>query len=391
MTTLQQFLQDTLRQVPIEAIKLDTPVPLADLHTPALVLDLDIFEANLQKMQTHLTKHGMGLRGHTKMHKSPLIARRQMALGALGVCAATVSEAEVMQAGGINNILITSPVVSAEKIDRVITLASHSTDIHIVVDHIQGAALFNQAAAAAGVRLKVLVDLDPGMGRTGIACGEPALALGQYIVNDCPHLEFSGLQMYIGNCMHIKGYEARRAKYVALLAPGIATRALFEANGIAVNVFSGGGTGTFDMEPGIGALTELQAGSYAFMDVEYREIGGPDSELFESFEPSLFVLVTAISQPQTQLITVDAGFKAFASDSVAPQFRDLEGVVYHWGGDEHGIVRLNNPSKTVQLGDKLAMLTPHCDPTVNLYDYYFPYRNGMVEEIWPVSARGKSQ
>ncbi|MDP4599345.1 MAG: DSD1 family PLP-dependent enzyme [Pseudomonadales bacterium] len=391
MTTLQQFLQDRLRQVPIEAIKLDKPVPLADLHTPALVLDLDIFEANLQKMQAHLSSHGMGLRGHTKMHKSPLIARRQLALGALGVCAATVSEAEVMLAGGINNILITSPVVSAEKIDRVIELARHSSEIRIVVDHIQGAALFNQAAATAAVQLKVLVDLDPGMGRTGIACGEPALALGQYIVNDCPHLEFAGLQMYIGNCMHIKGYADRRARYEALLAPGIATRALFEAKGIAVSVFSGGGTGTFDMEPGIGALTELQAGSYAFMDIEYREIGGPDSELFEAFEPSLFVLVTAISQPRTQLITVDAGFKAFASDSVAPQFRDLEGVVYHWGGDEHGIVRLNNPSSTVRLGDKLAMLTPHCDPTVNLYDYYFPYRNGMVEEIWPVSARGKSQ
>ena len=391
MTTLEQFMEDTLRKVPIEPIRLDPPVPIASLPTPALVLDLDIFESNLDKMQQHVQKHGLGLRGHTKMHKSPIIARKQIENGALGVCAATVSEAEVMLAGGVDNILITSPVVTADKIARVIAMAAHSAELRIVVDHIKGAEQFNAAAEQAGVHLKVLIDLDPGMGRTGIACGDPALALGQYIVDECPCLRFSGLQMYIGNCMHIKGFEKRRAKYVELLAPGIETRALFQANGIVVDVFSGGGTGTFDIEPGIGALTELQAGSYAFMDVEYRDIGGQVGELFDAFEPSLFVLVTAISQPQTRLITVDAGYKSFASDSVAPQFRDIEGVVYHWGGDEHGIVRLNNPSRDIQLGDRLTMLTPHCDPTVNLYDFYFPYRNGLVEEIWPISARGKSQ
>lgn len=391
MTTLQEFIDDSLYKVPIEPIRLDPPVPLDSLPTPALVLDLNVFERNLDKMQQHLQKHGMGLRAHTKMHKSPIIANKQIEKGALGVCAATVSEAEVMLAGGVQNILITSPVVTADKIARVIALAARSSEVRIVVDHVPGAEQLNAAARQAGVVLKVLIDLDPGMGRTGIACGDPALVLGQYIFNDCSNLHFSGLQMYIGNCMHIKGFDNRRARYVELLAPGIETRALFEANGIAVDVFSGGGTGTFDIEPSIGALTELQAGSYAFMDIEYREIGGQAGELFDAFEPALFVLVTAISQPQKRLITVDAGYKSFASDAGVPQFRDLEGLTYHWGGDEHGIVRLNNPSREIQLGDRLSMLTPHCDPTVNLHDFYFPYRNGFVEEIWPVSARGKSQ
>jgi 3-hydroxy-D-aspartate aldolase len=391
MSTLEQFIADDLARVALAPIKLDPPVPLAELSTPALLIDLDVFDANLAKMQRHVDAHGMGLRCHTKMHKSPIIARKQIAAGAIGVCAATVSEAEVMLAGGVTNILITSPVVTSEKIKRVIDLARRSVEVRIVVDHIAAAALFNFAAASANIRLKVLVDLDPGMGRTGIACGEPALELGQYITQKCSALVFSGLQMYIGNCMHIEGFDARRARYTALLDAGIKTRALFESQGIPVEVFTGGGTGTFDIEPGIGALTELQAGSYAFMDVEYREIGGQVGEIFDDFATSLFMLVTAISKPQKRLITVDAGFKSFASDAGAPQFRDVEGVVYHFGGDEHGIVVLNNPSVEIQLGEKLVMLTPHCDPTVNLHDYYFPYRGGLVEEIWPVSARGRSQ
>jgi D-serine deaminase-like pyridoxal phosphate-dependent protein len=391
MPSLEQFITDDLASIPLTPIKLDPPVPVAELPTPALLIDLDAFDANLAKMQRHVAAHGMTLRGHTKMHKSPVIAHKQIAAGAIGVCAATVSEAEVMLAGGVTNILITSPVVTIDKITRVINMARRSADMRIVVDHIAAAEQFNLAAASANVRLNVLVDLDPGMGRTGIACGEPALELGQYITDKCSALVFAGLQMYIGNCMHIQGYEARRARYVGLLDAGIKTRALFESQGIPVEVFTGGGTGTFDIEPGIGALTELQAGSYAFMDVEYREIGSQTSEIFDDFATALFVLVTAISQPQKRLVTVDAGFKSFASDAGAPQFRDVEGLVYHFGGDEHGIVQLNNPSVEIRLGDKLMMLTPHCDPTVNLHDYYFPYRDGMVEEIWPVSARGRSQ
>jgi len=391
MPSLAEFIRSRVERAEINPIVLDEPVPLEALHTPALVLDLDVFEENLGKMQRHLEQHGMGLRAHTKTHKCPIIARKQIEQGALGVCAAAVSEAEIMCAGGVGEVLITSPVVTPEKIDRVIALAGEHPGIQLVVDHIDGATMLDAAAGRAGIRLRVIIDLDPTMGRTGIETGEPALALGRHILDHCPHLEFAGLQMYAGHCMHVHGYEQRKGKYMHIMQKGIATRELLEADGIAVPVFTGGGTGTFDIEPELGALTDLQAGSYCLMDVEYRDIGGSSGGLFDDFDPSLFVLVTAISKPQSPMITVDAGFKSLATDTVAPQFRDLEGVVWHWGGDEHGIIQLNNPSRDVVLGDKLHVVTPHCDPTVNLHDYLFPYRNGLVEEIWPIAARGCSQ
>jgi D-serine deaminase-like pyridoxal phosphate-dependent protein len=235
------------------------------------------------------------------------------------------------------------------------------------------------------------VDLDPGMGRTGIEPGQKALELVRHIGEACPNLTFNGLQMYIGNCMHVQGFEKRRDKYLHLISKGIETKELLESNGIQVPVFSGGGTGTYDIDAELGALTDLQAGSYAFMDVEYRDIGGQGTETFVDFEPSLFSLVTAISKPQERLITVDAGIKCLATDTGYPEFRDVEGATYHFGGDEHGIIQLNNSSRQINLGDRLSVITPHCDPTVNLYDYYYPYRQGMVTEIWPISARGRSQ
>lgn len=390
MPSLQEFITASARQAVAAPIELSEPVPLDALPTPALTIDLDMFEANLDKMQRHVEVHNMGLRSHTKMHKCPIIARRQIEKGALGICAATVSEAEIMSFNGVENILITSPVVTRDKVERVVNVAQVTDGLQIVVDHKEGADTLHQAAARAGVNLGVIVDLDPGMGRTGID-PKRALALGRHIIDNCPALTFSGLQMYVGNCMHTHGFIKRRDKYCAIMDKGIETRRSFENDGIEVNVFTGGGTGTWDIEPELGVLSDIQAGSYAFMDVEYREIGGRKGEYFDDFEPSLFVLVTAISKPQSRLITVDGGYKSFASDTVPPAFRDIEGVTYHWGGDEHGIIQLDNPSREIHLGDKLPMLVSHCDPTVNLYDYYFPYRNGVVEEIWPITARGCSQ
>ncbi|HIG40452.1 MAG: DSD1 family PLP-dependent enzyme [bacterium] len=391
MPTLNQFINETVSKLSFEPIRLDQPVTVEQLPTPALIIDLDVFELNLQKMQQHLANNGMGLRSHTKMHKSPIVAKKQISEGAVGVCCATVSEAEVMLAGGIEQILITSPVVTIEKIERVIALANRSSGVEVVVDYIEGATAFNRLASQAGIVMPVLIDLDPGMGRTGVTPGEKALVLVRHILDECPNLKFGGLQMYIGNCMHTNGFEKRRDKYTHLLQKGIDTKRLFEAEGIEVPVFTGGGTGTFNIDSAIGEITDLQAGSYVFMDVEYRDIGGIDSEHFVDFEPSLFVLATAISKPQDQLITFDAGIKSLATDTAYPEFRDVEGVVYHFGGDEHGIIQLNNPSIEINLGDKLRVITPHCDPTVNLYDYYYPYRDGVVEEIWPISARGRSQ
>lgn len=391
MSAVQSALDSLYGHRSPEPLKLDQPVPVETLPTPALLIDLELFDENLLKMQAYLDEQEIGLRCHAKMHKCPVIAKKQLQQGAMGICTATVSEAEAMLAGGVTNILITSPIVTQDKIERLLNLAEASEHIAIVVDHIEGARLLNRSALARKLTLDVFIDLDPGLGRTGIEPGIPALQLARTIIDDCTGLSFSGLQMYAGHCMHIHGFDDRMQKYQAAMKGGLETRELFEKEGIDIPVFSGGGTGTFDIEKELGLLTELQAGSYAFMDVEYRNIGARGSELFEFFDPSLFVLVTAISKPQKKLITVDAGFKSFASDTVVPEFRDIEGLEYRWGGDEHGIILLKNPSKEVKLADTMMMVTSHCDPTVNLYDCYFPYRDGMVEEIWPITARGKSQ
>ena len=389
MTTLSRFYQQVREARPMEPIMLDDPIPLEELQTPALIIDLDVFDANLVKMQSYLEEQDIALRAHTKMHKCPIIARKQVESGARGVCAAKISEAEVMCAAGIEDVLVTSPIATSDKVSRFVEARKNNPGLKIVVDCADSADLLAKVAGLEGLVVDVFVDLDPGMGRTGIETGDKTLQLVRHI-GESNSLNLSGLQMYAGNCMHIEGFSERKQKYAHLLSKGIETLALLDEAGIVIPVVSGGGTGTYNMESDLGLINELQAGSYAFMDIEYRDIGGVDSEQFLDFGVSLFVLVTAISQPQSRLITVDGGFKSFASDKMAPEFRDVEGVIYHWGGDEHGIVQLNNPSREIRLGSKLSMLTPHCDPTVNLHDFYFPYRDGLVHEVWPISARGFS-
>jgi D-serine deaminase-like pyridoxal phosphate-dependent protein len=347
-------------------------------------------EKNLRKMADHARRKQVGLRPHTKTHKCPIIAKKQIELGAVGVCAAKVSEAEVMVESGINDVHITSPVVTTEKISRVVALAQRSAGIQVVVDNARTIDDFDRAARAAGIELAVLVDLDIGTGRTGSPCGEPALALAQQIAR-CKSLRFEGLQAYAGHVMHVHGHGPRKQQSLDAFMQAVETKALIEKAGIEVRILTGGGTGSFDIDCEIEGVTDLQVGSYMFMDVEYRDVGDAQGEVFDCFEPALFVLVTAISQPLKDRITVDGGYKALATDTVRPKFRDITGLAFEFGGDEHGIVKLNNPSREVNLGEKMFMIVSHCDPTVNLYDHYHVYRGDRVEELWPIAARGKSQ
>ena len=373
-----------------EPISLSVPVDLADLQTPALLVDQEAMERNLQRMQTYLADHGRGLRAHAKMHKCPIIARRQLELGALGICVAKLSEAEVMAEAGIDKLLVTSPIVSEAQIQRVSRLL-HKAELQLVVDQVSLVDKLQKHLANSGQNLSVLIDLDPKMGRTGVACGEPALELARHIRDRCPQLCLDGLQFYAGHCMHISGFAERRAKYLDVLRMGMETRDELQKAGFQMEVFSGGGTGSYNIDTEVDGLTDLQAGSYALMDEEYGITGGAGGDRFDDFEQALYVLVTAISQPNSRLITVDGGYKAFASDTVKPVVKDVAGVSFHWGGDEHGILALSSPSRPVYLGDRLMVVPPHCDPTVNLYDHCFPFRDGQVHEIWPISARGCSQ
>ncbi len=374
-----------------DPIVLEKPIPLAELSTPALLIDEAALERNLRKMAAHGKAKGIGIRPHVKTHKCPILAMKQIALGALGVCAAKVGEAEVMVDGGVANVLITSPVATRDKYERVIALAKRAPGLQIVVDAPAAASAFEAAAAAAGITLGVLIDLDTGTRRTGIAPGEPALALAREIAK-LRHLRFDGLQAYSGHVMHVVGREERKKKSLESLAACLDTKALLENAGITVKAFTGGGTGTFDIDCDVTGMTDLQVGSYLFMDVQYRMIGDVDGEVFDTFEPSLTVLATAISQPVPQLITIDAGFKAFAHEPDArPQFKDLPGLTYFYGGDEHGICAFTGEERPLAVGDKAQLIVSHCDPTVNLYDVYHVLRDGAVRELWPIAARGKSQ
>ncbi|HEY7696781.1 MAG TPA: DSD1 family PLP-dependent enzyme, partial [Vicinamibacteria bacterium] len=365
-----------------DRIRLKEPVSLWDLPTPALTIDLEAMESNLLKMKTFYQGKKAKLRPHTKTHKCPIIAKRQLEDGAVGVCAAKVSEAEVMVEAGIGNLLVTSPVVTKEKIERVVALAKKSPGVAIVVDHEKNVRDYDDAARAAGVKLPVLIDLNVGTDRTGIAIGKPALDLAEAIRRSSS-LIFGGLQAYAGHIMHLRGFEYRKQASEATMGRAVEFKHALEKAGFEVPVLTGGGTGTYNIDCDIDGITDVQVGSYLFMDVNYRNVGGKDGPVYEDFRPSLLVLTTAISQPAKGRITVDAGVKAFATDQEPPDPLSLPGVSYRFAGDEHGILEFRDPRgpAEVKLGDKVLMIASHCDPTVNLYDQYYPFRNERVEEM----------
>lgn len=373
-------------------VQLPETLEWQQLHTPCLLLDASAMERNLQRMSDFVSRAGAGvaLRPHTKTHKCPIIAKRQLELGAIGICCAKVSEAEVMLDAGIENVLITSPVVTQEKIDRVIALTKQSDGIQMVFDNAEVVKAFNEAAQEAGTTLGALVDLNTGTQRTGVRMGEDAVKLAETVAKQ-KNLRFDGIQAYSGHLMHVHGHNTRTVMTNAALEKVIDTKDRIERSGIEVGVVTGGGTGTFDIDGAQPGYTDIQVGSYLFMDTQYRAIGYADGDVFDYFEPSLFVILTAISEPVPEkLITMDGGYKAIASDAI-PEFVDLPGAVYTFGGDEHGIIRLSDAKRPVKLGDKFKLIVSHCDPTVNLYDHYYVAHEGQITEMWPIAARGKSQ
>src|SRR5512145_2487056 len=280
----------------------------AELPTPALLLDLDRFERNIQKMAAHVKAVGKKLRPHAKTHKCPEIARRQVAAGAVGVCVAKVGEAEVMAAAGVRNLLITTEVVGPEKIGRLIGVLRRQPETLVVVDHPDNVRELGEAMKQAGLVLNVLVDVDVG-GQPG----EPARDLGREVMAQ-PTLHLRGLQGYAGHCAHVVGFEERRRTSRRWMGRLMKTRELFEKHGMAVDIVTGGSSGTFNIDVELDGLTELQAGSYCVMDLDYRRIGSPRGAAYDDFEMALTVLTTVVSVPSGEMAMVDAGFKAFSTD-----------------------------------------------------------------------------
>lgn len=361
----------------------------AQLATPALVLDLDAFERNIAKMADHCKRNGLQLRPHAKTHKCVEIARAQIAAGAIGQCCAKLGEAEAMGAGGVESIIVTSPVVKPQSIARAMALNAKISDLMLTVDNPENATALAAAAKAAGKVLKVLVDLDPGLHRTGIAPGEPVLALARQIHADAS-LELRGLQCYAGHVMHIEDFAERREKSLKAMKLLGETRDALKAAGLPCDIVSGGGTGSFDIDPEAKVLTELQGGSYAFMDKQYNDVKGGNGAPVP-FETSLFVQMSVVSNNTPGLATTDAGFKAFSTDAEAPVLLSgaPEGSSYFFFGDEQGGIALPK-GETLPLGASLTAITPHCDPTVNLYDSYHVVRGDRLVAIWPIEARGRS-
>jgi D-serine deaminase-like pyridoxal phosphate-dependent protein len=363
-------------------------LPISEVPTPALLVDLDIFEANLATMARACADRRTQYRPHGKAHKSSLVAKKQLAAGADGLCAGKLGEAEVFVAAGIRDILITTEVVGRRKIGRLVGLARASPEVKVVVDNAENVADLASAAAAEKVRLAVLVDVNVGQNRTGVDTPEEASDLAQLAARQ-PSLHFMGVQAYAGNNMHIVGFDNRRAASLRALERAVAAAEAIKRAGLPVAILSVGGTGTYNIDTGFPGVTEIQPGSYIFMDSHYRSIGNEMSEVFSDFGNSLSVLTTVISRPSKGRAITDGGNKALSSDAGPPALKDGRGVSYQAGGDEHGVLLLRDPNREFKPGDKVEFVPSHCDTTVNLHNVFFAIRKGTVEAVWPIEARGR--
>ena len=367
-----------------------TPTIRDEIPTPALLLDLDRFERNLERMARHARGAGKNLRPHAKTHRCPEIARRQIAAGALGVACAKLGEAEVMAKVGVRGLLITTQVVSPASVSRLMALLAVAPDTMIVVDHADVVSALARAASAAGVVVNLLVDLDVGTRRTGAPPGEAALALA-CAVSGHRSLRLRGLQGYAGHCAHVIGWSARREASHKALGPLMETRRLLERAGLPVEVVAGASTGTYDIDSELAGLTELQSGSYCVMDLDYRRIGGRGGPSLTDFEMALTVVATVVSVPAPDRSIVDAGLKAFSTDKpFPPEAVERSGLTYEFAGDEHGRLVGDDPARRPSLGERIEFFPPHCDPTFNLYDRIYAMRRDRVEAVWSIAARGRS-
>ena len=362
---------------------------VAEIDTPALVIELDPFERNLDRMARAAASAGVRLRPHAKTHKCALVALAQIERGAVGVCCQKVGEAEALVHAGVRDVLVTNEIVGRRKLERLAALARLAV-VAVCVDDAGNARALSEAATAAGVTLDVLVEIDVGGARCGVAPGADAVSLAE-LVDRLPALRFAGLQAYHGRAQHLRSAAEREAAVAGAVAAASATREAIRAAGVACDLVTGAGTGTHALEAASGVYGELQAGSYAFMDADYaRNLdagGAPVSE----FEQSLFVHAAVMSRPEPERAVLDAGLKALSVDSGLPEVDGVPGATYVRASDEHGVLGLEGEARSLSLGDRVRLVPGHCDPTVNLHDWYVCTRGNRVESVWPIVARGAIQ
>ena len=360
-----------------------------DLDTPALCVDLAKLEANIAKLQAELTQSGLGCRPHAKTHKCAAIARLQLEAGAVGICASKLSEAEALADAGIDRICLTTSNPAASKIRRAMELCRRSPQFIQAVDEERNARDLSAAAVAAGVVADVVIDVAVGA-RSGIPPGEEALRLAQ-LVDTLPGLTLRGILAYDGKAQQIHGFAARRERALANIEASVRTVEAMRRAGLDTGIFSGGGTGTYNVYLDVPGFTDVQAGSYVFMDMQYRAIGGAGGPVFRDFEVSLTVMATVLNNRFPGRLTTDAGAKALTLDVPHAGVVGEPSMDYDAGSDEFGVITFAEASRAYAIGDRLELIPPHCDPVVNLYDRIHGLRNDRVEVVWPVTARGCSQ
>lgn len=361
-----------------------------DIQTPCLILDLDALEHNIKKMGDYAKAHGMRHRAHGKMHKSVDVLRLQEKLGgAIGVCCQKVSEAEVFARGGIKDVLVSNQVRDPAKIDRLARLPKYGSRIIVCVDDVTNVADLSTGAVKHGTTLECFVEIDCGAGRCGVKTAADVVAIAKAI-DAAPNLKFTGIQAYQGAMQHIDKFEDRKAKLDAAIAQVKESVDALEAVGLKPELVSGGGTGSYYFESNSKVYNELQCGSYAFMDADYGRVLDQNGQRIDQGEwkNALFILTSVMSHAKADKAICDAGLKAQSVDSGLPFIFGRDDVKYIKCSDEHGVI--DDPKAVLKINEKLRLVPGHCDPTCNVHDWYVGVRNGVVEVVWPVSARGKA-
>ncbi|ARG96693.1 DSD1 family PLP-dependent enzyme [Legionella micdadei] len=368
-------------------------LPKAELDTPCLVIEREKLFFNLKKMQQHAIKNKVNIRPHCKTHKCSQLAKLQIEHGAIGLSVAKVSEAEILINKGLRGILITSPIVSKYKITRLLNCLKKAPDTMVVLDNQQNLAELNEAGALIQQKINVLVDVDPGIGRTGIK-PHLALDLGRQIARS-QWLNLKGIQCYAGNLQHIFSYEERKERSLQIMQLASEIVIDFRNDRLPCDILTGSGTGTYDIDIAASEITEIQPGSYTVMDVEYATIGSKaHPERFDNFQHAMSLLTTVISSNRNEHVTVDAGTKAIYVDlHIKPKIISHPHLIYDWGGfgDEHGKIMTTDNGPLPTNKDVLELIVPHCDPTINLYDKFYVVSKGIVVDVWDIDLRGACQ
>lgn len=359
-----------------------------DIQTPCLVLDLDALERNIKKMGDYAAANGMRHRVHGKMHKSVDVAKLQETLGgACGVCCQKVSEAEVFARGGIRDVLVSNQVRHPAKIDRLARIPTYGARAICCVDDVTNVADLSEAAVRHGTQIECLVEIDCGAGRCGVTT-TPAVVEIATAIDAAEGLKFAGIQAYQGAMQHLDSYEDRKEKIGIAVAMVKDAMDMLRSRGLECDIVGGGGTGSYYFESTSGVYNELQCGSYAFMDADYGRILDKDGKRIDQgeWENAMFILTSVMSHAKADKAIVDAGLKVQSVDSGLPVIYGRDDVEYVKCSDEHGVVM--DTAGVLKINDKLKLVPGHCDPTANVHDWYVGVRNGKVECVWPISARG---